>query len=89
MFYPHHHRFLIAMKKGKGGLTDEELALLLGASGSNARGRRKELTTMGYVEPSRTTRKTGAGRTATVWRLTRLGVNKVKQLETKRGNKRK
>jgi len=53
--------------RGAAGATDEEVQAGLGMGGSTERPRRRELEKAGLVIASGAVRKTGSGRTATVW----------------------
>lgn len=55
--------------RGAQGATDQEIEHALGMVGNSVRPRRGELLENGCIEDSGETRKTVAGRKATVWRL--------------------
>lgn len=83
MFRVSHKKFLLAFVGRPYGLTDEELAAQTGAGQTNARCRRIELATMGMIDNG-TKRMSNRGRAASVWTLSKTGIQKIKELNNER-----
>jgi hypothetical protein len=70
-------RALIAHGQNRAGLTDYELAAILGAQQNSVGKRRGELCEERYIEKTEMTRPAPSGSQAIVWRITLLGIAKL------------
>ena len=70
------------LRTGNAGVTDEEIALAFDLPGDVERPRRNELVKNNLVANSGIRRMTTSGRTATVWKSTRV-LNKITKTATK------
>lgn len=75
----HHHSLLLALL-GSEGMTAEEISLATGRTRSDVTRQTLDLRYLGLLEDSGLSRKTSRGKSAIVWRLTPLGVEKARDL---------
>ncbi len=78
---PHHLAYLKALAGAALGLTDLELAGILGKPATCVRGRRAELAHLGLCEATETYRTTPSGRRSRVWQITGTGRLKLNEQE--------
>lgn len=67
------------------GLTDFELAALMGVTQPSCGKRRLDLMRMGWIEDTGTTRPSPSGSAATVWAITSAGVREFEKTLDTRG----
>lgn len=77
VYRPCQRPILAAIAKASRGLTDTELAAILGCATSKARSYRSTLAACGYVATNGSTRMTPSGRSARVWTATEQGRNQL------------
>lgn len=70
------HIYNFINRSGNAGVTDEEISINFDLAGDTARPRRNELVQANLVANSGVRRHTTSGRTATVWKSTRV-MNKL------------